>query len=51
VSTIKIASEIEEIINIVDNLDSKVDKKEILDYNIIIKKSDKLGFIYTENNI
>jgi len=41
VSSIKIASEIEKVIDIVDSLDSKVDSKKILDYKILIKKSDK----------
>jgi competence protein ComGC len=42
VSSIKIASEIEKVVDIVDHLDSEVDSKKILDYQINIKKSDKL---------
>jgi len=51
VSSIKIASEIEKVIDIVDSLDSKVDSKKILDYKILIKKSDKYWFTYSENNL
>jgi len=41
VSSLKIASEIEKVIDVIERLDSKVDTKKILDYSIIIKKSDK----------
>ena len=40
VSSLKIASEIEKVTDVIDRLDSNVDTKEILDYSII-KKSDK----------
>ncbi len=51
VSSLKIASEIEKVVDIVDNLNSKVDTKKILDYEIIIKKSDKYWLIYSTNNL
>ena len=51
VSSLKIASEIERVIDIVERLDSKVDTKKILDYSIIIKKSDKYWFTYSTNNL
>ena len=51
VSSLKIASEIEKVTDIIDRLDSNVDTKEILDYSIIIKKSDKYWFTYSENNL
>ena len=51
VSSLKIASEIEKVIDTVERLDSKVDTKKILDYSIIIKKSDKYWFTYSTNNL
>lgn len=51
VSSLKISSEISKIKDIISDLDSKIDTKIILDYSILIKKSDKLGFVYTTNNL
>ena len=51
VSSLKIASEIEKVIDVIERLDSKVDTKKILDYSIIIKKSDKYWFTYSTNNL
>jgi prepilin-type N-terminal cleavage/methylation domain-containing protein len=39
VSSIQIASEIEKVVDIVDELDSQIDNKKILDYNIYINKN------------
>ena len=52
VSSLKLASEIEKLVNIVDKLDSEVDSRKILDYSINIGTStNKLGFFYTTNNL
>ena len=52
VSGLKINSEIENIVDIIDNLDSQVYSKKILDYKINIdKNNNKLGFIYNTNNL
>lgn len=52
VSSLKLASEIEKLLNIVDKLDSEVDSRKILDYSINIgTSSNKLGFFYTTNNL
>ena len=49
VSSLKIGSEISKIKDIISKLDSEVDTRIILDYSLLIKKSDKLGFIYNTN--
>jgi len=52
VSSLKIASEIEKVVDIVDNLNSEVETKKILDYSINIdQNTNKLGFYYTVNNL
>lgn len=51
-SSLKIASEIEKVVDIVDNLNSEVETKKILDYSINIdQNTNKLGFYYTVNNL
>jgi prepilin-type N-terminal cleavage/methylation domain-containing protein len=50
VSSIQIASEIEEVVDIIDDLDSKIDNKKILDYNIYINKNS-LWFTWSINNL
>lgn len=51
VSSLKITSEIEKVIDVIERLDSKINTKKILDYSIIIKKSDKYWFTYSTNNL
>ena len=50
VSSLKIASDIGKIIDIVDNLDSQVDSKKILDYEIFIN-NNSLWFTWSINNL
>lgn len=40
VSSLNVSSEIDKVIDIVDNLDSEIENKKILDYNIYIKNND-----------
>ena len=50
VSSIQIASEIEKVVDIVDNFDSQIDNKKILDYSLYINKNS-LWFTGSINNL
>ena len=50
VSSIKLSSEIEKIVDIVDKFDSEVDTKKILDYSLYIKKNS-FWFTWSINNL
>jgi len=50
VSSIQIASEIEKVVDIVDNFDSQIDNKNILDYSLYINKNS-LWFTGSINNL
>ena len=50
VSSIKLSSEIEKIVDIVDKFDSEVDTKKILDYSLYIKKNS-FWFTWSVNNL
>ncbi|MDQ7009477.1 MAG: prepilin-type N-terminal cleavage/methylation domain-containing protein [Candidatus Gracilibacteria bacterium] len=50
VSSLKISSEIEKVVDTIEKLDSEIDNKKILDYNIFINKNS-FGFTGSINNI
>jgi len=50
VSSIKLSSEIEKIVDIVDNLDSEIDNKKVLDYSLYISKNS-FWFTWSINNL
>ena len=50
VSSMKLSSEIEKVVDIIDNFDSKINDKKILDYNFYFKKNS-FWFTWSINNL
>ncbi len=52
IASMKLASEIESIVDIIDNLNSEVKSKKILDYSLTIERSkNQRGITYTTNTL